>query len=145
MWVPSAGLLDITSRQLQKPCTGLIRVQPRDWSERGVLYAGLSGAVYTSLYVGFLQPDTLGLLFFIAIVPTAVVLAAACFVNHVPFVQAKEAAAPTGELSAFCQLLPCQHQPMPAIPRRAGSPSRHPPCTCPSCCELAVCAWRNTV
>ena len=75
---------------------------PVTGTERGVLPAGLSGAVYTSLYVGFLQPDTLGLLLFIAIVPTAVVLIAACFVNHVPFIQAKEAAAPTGES--------CQHQ-----------------------------------
>lgn len=87
-----------------------------------MLFAGLSGAVYTSLYVGFLQPDTLGLLLFIAIVPTAVVLVAACFVNHVPFAQAKEAAAPTGELSACRHLLPCKHQPMPTPPRRGLSP-----------------------
>ena len=67
----------------RSPGTSLICVRPRDGHERGVLPAGLSGAVYTSLYVGFLQPDTLGLLLFIAIVPTVVVLIAACFVNHV--------------------------------------------------------------
>ena len=60
--------------------------------------AGLSGAVYTSLYVGFLQPDTLGFLIFIAVVPTAVVLIAACFVNFVPFTQAKEIPTHTGDL-----------------------------------------------
>ena len=102
-WALSARSLDITSWQQQKPCTGLIRIQLCDWGERAISSAGLSGAVYTSLYVGFLQPDTLGLLLFIAIVPTAVVLIAACFVNHVPFVQAKEAATPTGEPSA------CRH------------------------------------
>ena len=53
--------------------------------------------MYTSLYVGFLQPDTLGFLLFIAVVPTAVVLIAACFVNHVPFTQAKEDPAQTGD------------------------------------------------
>ena len=93
------SLLTDSSRS---PTAGLIGVQICDWRERGVSSAGLSGAVYTSLYVGFLQPDTLGLLLFIAIVPTAVVLIAACFVNHVPFVQAKEAAAPTGKS--------CQHE-----------------------------------
>ena len=117
-----ASLLVITSRQQQKPCTGLISEQHRDCGERDVSSAGLSGAVYTSLYVGFLQPDTLRLLLFIAIVPTAVVLAAACFVNHVPFVQAKEAAAPTGEMPASHDLLSCKPQPMTATPQKALSP-----------------------
>ena len=54
--------------------------------------------MYTSLYVGFLQPDTLGFLIFIAVVPTAVVLIVACFVNFVPFTQAKEIPAHTGDL-----------------------------------------------
>ena len=58
--------------------------------------AGLSGAVYTSLYVGFLQPDTLGFLLFIAVTPTIVVLIATCFFNSVPFTQAKEIAGHTG-------------------------------------------------
>ena len=90
--------------------------------ESGVSSAGLSGAVYTSLYVGFLQPDTLGLLLFIAIVPTAVVLIAACFVNHVPFVQAKEAAAPTGEISACRHMLSWKYQPVLAASRKVLSP-----------------------
>ena len=94
---------------------------PVTGTERGVLPAGLSGAVYTSLYVGFLQPDTLGLLLFIAVVPTAVVLIAACFVNHVPFVQAKEAAAPTGELSA-CRPLSHKYKAGSAILQKAPIP-----------------------
>ena len=59
-------------------------------------HAGLSGAVFTSLYVGFLQPDTLAFLLFIAVTPTVVVLIAACFVNFVPFVQDREVATDTG-------------------------------------------------
>ena len=78
--------------------------------------------MYTSLYVGFLQPDTLGLLLFIAIVPTAVVLGAACFVNHVPFIQAKEAAAPTGELSTCRHLFCWYHKPTLAASQKALSP-----------------------
>ncbi|CAL5228367.1 g11486 [Coccomyxa viridis] len=81
-------------------------------AERGTIIGivkacmGLSGAVYTSLYVGFLQPDTLGFLIFIAVVPTAVILIAACFVNFVPFTQAKEIPAHTGlRLTRTVQLL----------------------------------------
>jgi hypothetical protein len=66
--------------------------------------AGLSGAVYTSLYVGFLQPDTLAFLVFIAVVPTAVALVAACFVNSVPFTQDKEVPAHTSEALASCHI-----------------------------------------
>ena len=51
--------------------------------------------------MGFLQPDTLAFLVFIAVVPTAVVLIAACFVNSVPFTQDKEVLMHTSEAPAI--------------------------------------------
>ncbi len=85
--------------------------------------------MYTSLYVGFLQPDTLGFLIFIAVVPTAVVLIAACFVNFVPFTQAKEIPSHTGNLLCIATAIDCltahTHYLISHVGRLPAMPAQH--------------------
>eukprot|EP00884_Botryococcus_braunii_P017132 jgi/Botrbrau1/4101/Bobra.152_3s0049.1 len=69
----------------------------RNWpNQRGTVIGilkscvGLSASVFTSIYVGFFQPDALDFLLFLAVAPALVNLLCLPFINRVPFPQASE-------------------------------------------------------
>ena len=57
---------------------------------------GLSASVFTSLYIGFLAPDAMAYLQFLAVTPSIIIVITQFFLNHVPFIQASEIQQDTG-------------------------------------------------
>lgn len=55
----------------------------------GVLksFLGLSGSFFTTIYVSFLEPDSVSFLLLLAIIPSAIVLACTLVINFVPYIQ----------------------------------------------------------
>ncbi|DBA71966.1 TPA: hypothetical protein ACH3X2_010713 [Trebouxia sp. C0005] len=53
---------------------------------------GLSASVYTSIYVGFEEPDAITYLLYLAFIPAIVVMCSIPFVNFVPYTQKSELA-----------------------------------------------------